>query len=571
MTTGKTSLLNSHHHHPTEAQIQKMRSINSMNFIAADNRRHEEQGSRGVRAMPTSISAVGAQWVAFLLVGAGVAFIVNILNRLAESLQDQKNNLVAQARSHGSVGTAFLVHFALSALLISGSFLCVMIAPFSKGSGLPGLIAYLNGIKLERFTSSRVLICTLFGTALSIAAGLCVGPEGPTIHIGACGGKQMLRALVYLGIYANKLSQRGVSGTDSGTLRGRARRGVANILSAVAQFRHMQNDMDQRDFVAIGAGAGIAVAFSAPISATLFVVEEASSHFSVSLLWRTFVTALAALFVSHWCKIGMSGFLGVNGEDADKSWVVKFEAGVGADCLYTDQILIKLIPLAVLGGLMGAAFNELVLFLQRLRDTYIRGRKPFLYLEVLTVVLITSTVAILVPEAFACKQKTVLGLNRGTLGAQESISSAVCMSFTLRDQLNWSFNPVNSSDVYDSASCNLECLNVSLSDPVRDMLAQTGACSASEYSPLGSLLKQVTSVGVQGALLAWVLGDKVTAALGRQGHVSAPVKRVRTRGHAFVFTGFSLAAPRGIYFLAATHIAIAKQWSHTIIDRFTPP
>ena len=47
-------------------------------------------------------------------------------------------------------------------------------------------------------------------------------------------------------------------------------------------------DRIQRDIAAIGAGAGLSAAFLAPLSATLFVVEEASSHFSLPLLWRSF-------------------------------------------------------------------------------------------------------------------------------------------------------------------------------------------------------------------------------------------------------------------------------------------
>ena len=64
------------------------------------------------------------------------------------------------------------------------------------------------------------------------------------IHMGSCVGKQLLRALYYLGEWAPK---------------------------TVGAFAHLRNDLDQRDFVAIGAGAGISAAFFAPISATLFV------------------------------------------------------------------------------------------------------------------------------------------------------------------------------------------------------------------------------------------------------------------------------------------------------------
>ena len=144
-------------------------------------------------------------------------------------------------------------------------FFAVTLTPHAQGSGLPGLITYLNGVKLHLFTSSRTLLAKFLGTVLTAASGLCAGPEAPIIHLGAGVGKQLLRTLYHAHVCCSKVC----------SLR----------VGVLAEFVHLKNDLDQRDWTAIGAGAGIAAAFYAPLSGTLFVVEEASSHFSLQLLW----------------------------------------------------------------------------------------------------------------------------------------------------------------------------------------------------------------------------------------------------------------------------------------------
>ena len=81
------------------------------------------------------------------------------------------------------------------------------------------------------------------------------GPEGPIIHIGACIGAAAPPAVPL--------------------------RACRPLFRAFA----LRNDLDQRDFVAI-AGAGVAAAFMAPLSATLFVVEEAAALFGAAALAR---------------------------------------------------------------------------------------------------------------------------------------------------------------------------------------------------------------------------------------------------------------------------------------------
>ena len=450
-----------------------MRSMDSMSFIAPDNRRHDEHGARGVRAMPTSISAQGAQWVAFVLVGMCAAFLVSLMHDVAQLLHIEKLRLVEHVRSRDGLGLALLTHMGFSVLFITAAFACVMIAPHARGSGLPGLIAYLNGVKISGFTSSRVLVCRLVGTSFSLAAGLCVGPEGPIIHIGGCIGKQMLRGLYYLGQSAKSLTSGGGGPSGlSGSSRDGGRRGgvgsegersrptgpsqtagssnaagsdqaagschsttpkspsyarrlgeyvsalTSGVGRVVGQFAYMRNDLDQRDFVAIGAGAGIAVAFNAPISATLFVVEEASSHFSIALLWRAFTTAVVAVWASLWCHAGLFGIpqvdtIEIPDQQRKHQFQIKFEAGIGADCGFRDTIGLELMPLAVIGGLIGAAINEFIVRLQALRERYARGRGSRLYLEAVIVTVITSLVSVLVPEAFPCRPTSIGWLEFG--------------------------------------------------------------------------------------------------------------------------------------------------------------
>jgi H+/Cl- antiporter ClcA len=85
----------------------------------------------------------------------------------------------------------------------------VLLEPASASSGIPGLIAFLNGVVPSggkshigghetSFISWQTGLSKLVGMICSIPSGLCVGPEGPIIHISALLGHWSTRLCQYL-------------------------------------------------------------------------------------------------------------------------------------------------------------------------------------------------------------------------------------------------------------------------------------------------------------------------------------------------------------------------------------
>ena len=70
----------------------------------------------------------------------------------------------------------------------------VFLGPGAIGSGITELMAYLNGIEYPKFISGHTLFVKIFGLSFAVAAGLCVGKEGPLAQIGAIIG----HCVVYL-------------------------------------------------------------------------------------------------------------------------------------------------------------------------------------------------------------------------------------------------------------------------------------------------------------------------------------------------------------------------------------
>eukprot|EP00854_Cymbomonas_tetramitiformis_P029004 gene29004-36045_t len=93
----------------------------------------------------------------------------------------------------GNFAAGWAVYSAIACGCVLVSVACVLLEPTARSSGIPGILALLNGTEMSKVVAFKSLVATSIGTVFSVASGLAVGPEGPLIHIGACIGRQALR------------------------------------------------------------------------------------------------------------------------------------------------------------------------------------------------------------------------------------------------------------------------------------------------------------------------------------------------------------------------------------------
>lgn len=127
--------------------------------------------------------------------------------------------------------------------------------PLARGSGIPQVEGELLGqISMNWW---RVLTAKFLGGALSIALGLSLGREGPSIQIGSASGK-----------------------------------GIARL--------GKKDTLEERLMISSGASAGLSAAFNAPLAGVVFALEEVHKSFSPLILLSAMTASLAADAVSKY-------------------------------------------------------------------------------------------------------------------------------------------------------------------------------------------------------------------------------------------------------------------------------
>lgn len=133
--------------------------------------------------------------------------------------------------------------------------LVIHVFPTARGSGVnqtKAAVFIYNG-----YIPFRTAVGKFITSALAIGAGHSLGPEDPSLQIGAC------------------------------------------LSSALGRWLRLSRER-MRLIAPVGAAAGLAAAFNAPISAILFVIEEVVGRWTAGILGSVVLSAISSVVVMRW-------------------------------------------------------------------------------------------------------------------------------------------------------------------------------------------------------------------------------------------------------------------------------
>ena len=177
--------------------------------------------------------------------------------------------------------------------------------PLISGSGIPQVSGLLT--KKIKFKWFGELVTKFIGGILAIGAGMSMGREGPSVHLGALVG----------------------SGIKEVTKR---------------------SEVEEKYLVTCGASAGISSTFNAPLAGVIFSLEELHKFFSPLLLICTLVASGTSNFISRMILGSHTSF--------------QYNFMLPKDIPYYKFALITVI-FCVIITITGKAFSYFLLFIQR--------------------------------------------------------------------------------------------------------------------------------------------------------------------------------------------------------------
>ena len=157
----------------------------------------------------------------------------------------------------GSGYTPLAIRLLLAPSLAGLVIAVLVIHVFPAGARQRGQSNQSRAVHLQRLHSLRTAVGKFITAALAIGSGHSLGPEDPSLQIGA------------------------------------------SMASALGRRMHLSRER-MRLIAPVGAAAGLAAAFNAPISAVLFVIEEVIGRWTAGILGSVVLSAVSSVVVMRW-------------------------------------------------------------------------------------------------------------------------------------------------------------------------------------------------------------------------------------------------------------------------------
>jgi len=261
-------------------------------------------------------------WVASVLTGLAAVFYAKVF-----AIVEERSHYIYQHK-------AWLFIILLPVCLLIGRWLVIKFAPYSRGSGIPQVIAALElanpkqNSKIDKLLNFPVIIVKMLSSLVIVLGGGIVGREGPTIQIA---GSVFRLVNNWLPKWWPKISKR-------------------NMISA-------------------GAAAGLAAAFNTPLGGIVFAVEELTkthiSYFKTALFTAVIIAGLTA-----------QGFMG--------SYLY---LGAVSTVASTGWIFAAVALVAIITGLLGSAMSKLILALFAWKAGFKKQYQHIVYVVVCGIVI----------------------------------------------------------------------------------------------------------------------------------------------------------------------------------------
>lgn len=323
------------------------KACESFAYVGENSKMHFEMRSQGSSRDQMLLEGLRLGVVIVLglvlaLIGSATIVIGGLLRTLREdtveaalSCHAEEGTRHCQVSNTTRTALAYMVHIGFGLTLVLLAAALTAWAPAATGSGLPELKAFLNGCHMPKILQPSTLVAKAIGTMLVVTSGLPIGREGPMVHIGAA-----------LAVCLSSIRYPGTTGR---------------------LLFEMRSPSAQRNWVGVGAAAGVAAAFNAPLGGILYSFEEVCSHWSPRMTWLSFLCSVTVVATIDVLTASSGGFV------TSDSLVNGLDMRQGIRAFFVNGNALWIVLLGAVGGVVGAAYNLLAFRLSRTRKRILKA------------------------------------------------------------------------------------------------------------------------------------------------------------------------------------------------------